>query len=64
MERWPVFWRLTQEASAVYWAQSKAAQSRWGTAEEFWQWWIHRARAYPLPADQRPPTLSFEDADE
>ncbi len=61
MNRWPVFWRLTQEASAIYWAQSEAAQSRWETAEEFWQWWIHRERAYPLPEDQRPPTLSFED---
>ena len=63
MERWPVFWRLTQKASAVYWAQSDTAQSRWGTAEEFWQWWMHRERAYPLPHDQRPPTLSFEDGD-
>jgi phosphoadenosine phosphosulfate reductase len=61
MARWPVFWRLTQKASAIYWAQSEATQSRWATAEAFWQWWIHRERACPLPEDQRPPTLSFED---
>jgi phosphoadenosine phosphosulfate reductase len=61
MKRWPVFWRLTQEASAVYWAQSESAQDRWETAEALWQWWIHRSRAYPLPRDERPPTLSFEE---
>ena len=61
MARWPGIWRAVRRALDDYFAKSEAAQSRWADADAMWAWWINRDRAYPLPEDERPPTLPFED---
>lgn len=60
MARWPVIWRLMEEAATARWHDNERMQELWETPEAMWEWWIDRHQPYPDPDAEKPPTLAFE----
>ena len=64
MERWPRIWEGVRKAAFDRFSTRTTAQTRFGTPEAFWTWWLDRDAHHYTEAELTQTCLSFSGEDE